>query len=69
MTARLQEELRRLREVAPPDPDGLVIGIKSEFKRSFGTACREAGIRELRFHDLRHCATTRLIQSGMPPME
>ena len=34
-------------------------------KRSFMTACRNAGIEDLRFHDLRHCATTNLRQAGV----
>lgn len=68
MTTRLQEELRRLWEVAPPDPDGLVFGV-GDVKRSFSTACRLAGIEDFRFHDCRHTATTRMIQAGMAPME
>lgn len=69
MTARLQDELRRIWKHAPPDPDGLVFGIKNNFKRSFGTACRLAAVEDFRLHDCRHTATTRMIQAGMAPME
>jgi integrase len=33
-------------------------------KRAFGAACRRALIKGLRFHDLRHTATTRMIEKG-----
>jgi integrase len=69
MTTRLQDELRRLWEAAPPDPDGLVFGVKNNIKRSFGTACKLAEIEDFRLHDCRHSATTRMIQAGMAPME
>ena len=35
------------------------------FKRAFGTALKEAGIRGFRFHDLRHCAATNLRRAGV----
>jgi len=69
MTARLQEEMRRLWDFAPPDPEGLVFGITNNFKRSFGTACRLAAAEDFRLHDCRHTATTKMIQAGMAPME
>ena len=34
-------------------------------QRSFGTAVRKAGIKNLRFHDLRHCAATNLRRAGV----
>jgi len=38
----------------------------SYIQRSFKTACRIANIDNLRFHDLRHTAATRLVESGVP---
>jgi integrase len=34
-------------------------------KTAFRTAVRKAGIRDLRFHDLRHCAATNLRRAGV----
>ncbi len=37
--------------------------------RKFSSACKTAGIDDLRFHDLRHEATSRLFEKGLNPME
>ncbi len=44
------------------DLDAMPIG---SFRRSFGTACRKAGITDFTFHDLRHTAATWMVQNGV----
>jgi integrase len=39
---------------------------RSEVTRRFKAACRTAGVREVKFHDLRHTFATRLAASGQP---
>jgi integrase len=69
MTSRLESELKQLYENAPEDPEGLVFGIKDNFKNGFAAACKDAKIDGLRFHDLRHTAITRMVEAGMQPAE
>ena len=43
----------------------LVFGLKNNFFRSWSSACRAAGIKEVRFHDLRATAITFWLVRGM----
>ena len=66
MTERLRAELMRLSETQ----DGvLVFGIKTHAQHSFQKAKKEAGLPDLRFHDLRHTHATRLVGAQMPLAE
>ena len=69
MTERVYDELDRLWNQSPKDLNELVFGIKNTVKRSFSSACRDAGIEGFTFHDCRHTAITRMIQAGLSPME
>ncbi|HMV51167.1 MAG TPA: site-specific integrase, partial [Blastocatellia bacterium] len=69
ITARLRRELERLKVEAPDDLDRQVFGVFGDFKRAFAMACQEAEIEGLRIHDLRHSATTRMIEAGLPPAQ
>lgn len=69
VTPRVGEELTRLWDLSPHDPQGLIFGISSTIKKSFGAACQDAGIDGLRFHDLRHTAITRMVNEGLPSAE
>ncbi|MBK9156434.1 MAG: site-specific integrase [Chloracidobacterium sp.] len=69
MTPRLKRELEKLWEASPKAAAGLVFGITTTIKTAFGSACKEAGIEDFRFHDCRHTATTRMIASGSPHSE
>ncbi|MBN1106584.1 MAG: site-specific integrase [Deltaproteobacteria bacterium] len=37
-----------------------------DIKKAFNMACARAGIKDFRFHDLRHCAITNLRKAGVP---
>lgn len=65
LTERLAEELEQVRRYATGDTEDLVFGISSNVTRSFRTVCRETKLDDLRFHDLRHTAATRLVAAGI----
>ena len=57
-------------EALPRNLDGRVFGTTYEgVHQAFVRACRRAAIDDLRFHDLRHEATSRLFEKGFNPME
>lgn len=66
MTPRLYAELETLWQSSPLNPDNLVFGVQDTVKKSWKSVCTKAGIDSLRFHDLRHSAITRMVQSGIP---
>jgi integrase len=66
MTERLARELDRLWDESTKDPDTLVFGIKDNIKKAFTAARSEAGIPDVRLHDLRHTHATRLIAAHIP---
>jgi integrase len=66
MTERLSIELQALYEKSTGDPNSLVFGITDTVKTAFASACLDAKIQGFRFHDCRHTAITRMVQSGMP---
>lgn len=68
MTSRVERELNSLCNSSAKSHPELVFNL-TDFKNSFHTACRLAGISGLRFHDLRHTAATRMVQMNIPLVE
>ena len=58
-------------ELMPRRLDGAVLSqaSASSVSHKFAALCRAAEIEGLRFHDLRHEATSRLFELGLNPME
>jgi integrase len=69
MTVRLRLELEHLYQNSPRKLEERVFGVAVNVKRSFDSARRAAGLANLRFHDLRHTAATRLVQGHAPLQE
>ena len=69
ITTRLAIKLEILKAGAPDNPNGLVFGTLDNVKRSFTAARSKAGLNDLRFHDLRHTAATRLVGAHIPLSE
>jgi integrase len=54
---------------APDNPNGLVFGVSDNVKRSFMAARSKTGLNDVRFHDLRNTAATRLVGAHIPLSE
>lgn len=65
LTNRLWFELRRLWETAERPAEGKIFHVVADFKRSYRTACRLAGIVGLQFRDFRHKFATDLMEAGV----
>lgn len=65
ISARLEKELRSLFAKTNFGPNDLIFGGMKDCDRAFRTACRLAGIEDLRFHDLRHTANTWMDEAGI----
>ena len=64
LTGRLLELLLQSRQA-----EGIIIGFRGQpvriVKRTWSTALKDAGLRHVRFHDLRHTFNTRLMEAGV----
>jgi integrase len=65
ISQRLHAELQRLWDISPKDGEGLVFGIRDNVRMAFDSARTDAELSDVRFHDLRHTAATRLVQRGL----
>lgn len=67
ITPRLRAEFEQMQELTAHDTEKLIFNQK-DMKRAFATACALAGVKDLHWHDLRHTATTRMVEGGLAPM-
>jgi integrase len=72
MNVMVRSELRKAAESSSADSEYLFANPTSgkpyvDIKKGFRSACDDAKIRDLRFHDLRHTFGTRLADSGASP--
>lgn len=63
ISQRLSVELQRLWDISPKDSQALVFGIKDNARMAFTSARKDAGLTDVRFHDLRHTAATRMART------
>lgn len=69
MTPRLYAALQNAHETSTKEAESLVFGITDTIKTAFTNARRLAGLPDVRIHDLRHTAATRLVQGHLPLSE
>jgi integrase len=69
MTPTLERALRQIRHLRGPlvfsDADGRALRLDQLHERLWG-ACRRAGLRKIRWHDLRHSFASQLASRGVP---
>jgi integrase len=65
ISERAREALSELQAEAPPGYLGRIFPY-TEVGNSFTGACKDAGITELTFHDLRHVGISRRVAAGQP---
>lgn len=65
ITDRLARELEALWEQSTKQKWMTVFGIRDDVNVAFRSACKDAGLEDLRKHDLRHTFATRLTERGM----
>ena len=68
-TEALRTQLRAAQNVLPIKATPLFALRADSLTRAFLRLCRRTGIDDLRFHDLRHEATSRLFEKGLNPVE
>lgn len=66
LTTRLAIELEELWDASPKDEEQLVFGFTNNVKKSFRSVRTKANLPDIRFHDLRHTAATRLVAAHLP---
>jgi integrase len=69
MTERMARQLELIYELSTKEPDTLCFGISDNVKKSFSSVRKEAGLSDVRFHDLRHTHATRLVSAHIPLSE
>jgi integrase len=69
MTPRLYVALQEVYEQSIKEPSELVFGITDTIKTAFNSARKLAGLSDVRIHDLRHTAASRLVQGHVPLSE
>lgn len=72
ISSRLDDELRMRLKKVPDDPEALVFGGIGSVKTAWRALCEKAKITGPRFHDLRHWATTDIVDAlssaGIAPL-
>jgi integrase len=68
ISSRMVVELEKLWKETDQNPDAMVFGLK-DVKRSFDGARSDAGVPDVRIHDLRHSYASRLAKNHLPVTE